>query len=493
VNPDSGKLFLSDPSRDARLQQDLPALADVYTLGNAQLRHLRVIPVDGRDALALSRKLYFDSARPERYLMLTYLLPEAMLGQAEESGSKLVELLVLLAVLASGGLVLWLLRRAFGPLQELIVATRRIADGDLSHPLPVDVGGEVGMLATTLEQLRRNVATRESELLQLNFTLDERVRKRTAELRLAANIIENTSEGVMVTDENSLILAVNPAFTRITSYSPEEVMGRRPSILKSEHQPAEFYRELWRTLSISGRWEGEIWNRRRDGETYLERLMINRIPGEEGQPIRYVGVFNDITELRRKAEHIQHLAFHDALTGLPNRTLMHDRLEHAIQIARREHRRLAVMLMDLDRFKVVNDTLGHHVGDLLLQEVAQRPHASLRATDTIARLGGDEFVILLEQQSEPEHCAAVAQSVIAAVSEAIEIDGQKVQVGASAGIAFFPDDASTGLDLMRYADAAMYAAKREGSGLYCFFQPGMVEADSRTPVHAERSSENIER
>ena len=421
----------------------------------------------------------FDPARPERFLLLTYLLPDQKELEKEHGGPGASLLISLLAALLCGGVILLLLRRTFRPMQQLIQATRSIAEGDLSHPLPFYGQGDVGLLGETLEQLRRNVATREAELWRLNASLDERVRARTAELRLAANVIENTSEGVIVTDESGVIITVNPAFSRITSYTPEEVIGRRPSLLKSEHQSEEFYREMWQTLTASGHWQGEIWNRRRDGEAYLERLTINLIPGGDGLPNRYVGVFNDITELRRKDEHIQHLAFHDALTGLPNRTLLQDRLHHAIQFARRESRRLAVLLMDLDRFKTINDTLGHNVGDQLLQEVAKRMRATLRATDTVARMGGDEFVILLEQQSGPEQCAAVAGELIEAVSVAMAIGGHTIKVGASIGIAFFPEDGSDGLDLLKHADAAMYAAKHHGSGLYRFFRSEMTEAASQ--------------
>ncbi|MBI5331495.1 MAG: diguanylate cyclase [Betaproteobacteria bacterium] len=466
-HPDPAKTFTSRSGQDHRLDADLPTLADDYRASNTQLRHLRSIQVEGRKAWAMSRKAYFDPAQSERFLLLTYIVPDRELRASQHSGQRETLMISLLSGLTWAGFILLLLRQTFRPLQQLTQATRRIADGNLREPLPDLGAGDIGHLAQTLEQLRRNVAAREADLMHLNAALDQRVQERTAELRLAANVIERTSEGVMVTDAHGVILAVNPAFTRITSFTAAEAIGQTPRLLKSDHQDQDFYRGMWQILQRSGQWEGEIWNRRRDGEAYLERLSINRIPGEGAQPLRYVGVFNDITELRRKDAHIQHLAFHDALTGLPNRTLLKERLGHAILIAERESRRLAVMLMDLDRFKHVNDTLGHHIGDQLLQEVARRMLAQLRATDTVARMGGDEFVILLEQQNEPEHCAVVAQALIDAVSEEMEIGGHRIQVGASIGITFYPDD---GDDPLRCADAAMYAAKRSGRGAYCFFQ-----------------------
>jgi len=295
------------------------------------------------------------------------------------------------------------------------------------------------------------------------------------ELRLAASVFHNSAEGVLVTDAAGIIVSVNPAFAEITGYAESEVLGQKPSLLRSDRQEAEFYRAMWKALIEEGCWQGEIWNRKKSGEAYLEWLTINRIDDHAGTPVRYVSVFHDITELRRKDERIHHLAFHDALTGLPNRTLMHDRLQQALERARRENTRLSVTFIDLDRFKSVNDALGHDIGDLLLQEVARRIKHRLRAADTVARLGGDEFVVLMEELKEAGHCASLAQELIAEIARPMQLRGHAVEIGASMGMAFFPEDGGDPLELMKCADMAMYAAKAAGRNTYRFFQQDMLD------------------
>ena len=295
-------------------------------------------------------------------------------------------------------------------------------------------------------------------------------------LLLANRIMESTSEGVLVTDENGIIISVNPAFSKITGYLSAEAIGQRPSLLKSDHHDQGFYRQLWSEVLTQGRWEGEIWNRRKNGEVYPEWLTINRIPALDGIPERFVAVFHDITEQRQASDRIQYLAFHDALTGLPNRALFQDRLVLAVERARRENKRLSVTFIDLDGFKEINDSLGHDVGDLLLQEVAKRIRARLRrGVDTVARLGGDEFVVLMEDLKEVEHCACLAAEIIEDIAAPLQLRGHPVRVGASMGMAFYPEDGGEALELMKHADTAMYAAKASGKGVYRFFQPEMLE------------------
>jgi diguanylate cyclase (GGDEF)-like protein/PAS domain S-box-containing protein len=322
----------------------------------------------------------------------------------------------------------------------------------------------------------------ESQVRDLNAELEHRVSQRTdelaranTELSLAASVFRNTMEGVAITDPTPRIVWVNPAFSAITGYAAEEAVGQNPSILRSAHHGVAFYRNLWEALTRDGYWQGEIWNRRKNGEAYLEWLTINRISDEAGNALRYVSVFHDITESRRKDEHIEHLAFHDALTGLANRSLLQDRLNHAVERAQREGGRLAVMFIDLDRFKAVNDGLGHNVGDQLLQEVAQRLSSRLRTMDTVARMGGDEFVVLMEDLHDPSDCAQRAEDLLQAIAEPMEIAGHRLQVGASIGVAFYPEDCVDSVELMKRADAAMYAAKAAGRNTYRFFQSAMLE------------------
>lgn len=299
-------------------------------------------------------------------------------------------------------------------------------------------------------------------------------KKAEDELHLAASVFKHSAECVMVTNAEGIIVSVNPAFTALTGYSEAEALGHNPSMIRSDRHDANFYQAIWRALGETGIWQGEIWNRKKSGEAFLEWLTINRIDDSEGNPVRYAAVFHDITELRRKDEHIRHLAFHDALTGLPNRALLHERLQHGIELALRERTGLILMFLDLDRFKAVNDTLGHDVGDLLLQNVAERIKGGLRASDTLARLGGDEFVVLMEDMRDPDIGARLAEKIIEAVSQPVELRGHRVQVGTSVGIAAFPRDGEDAQTLMKNADMAMYVAKSSGRNTYRVFQQDMT-------------------
>ena len=267
-----------------------------------------------------------------------------------------------------------------------------------------------------------------------------------------------------------MILSVNPAFTSITGYSAEEAIGQSPRILKSDRHDQAFHAAVWRDIAIDGIWQGQVWNCRKNGEAFLEWLTITRIPAPEGQPVRYISVFNDITELWRKDERIRHMAFHDALTGLPNRALLMERVDYQIAIAERERHPLAVLFLDLDRFKYVNDTLGHDIGDELLKAVAESLLALVRQSDTVARLGGDEFVILLNNPTSEAEVGHIADRIVAVINEPMKFREDKTaQVGTSIGIAMYPSDGNTSAQLMKNADTAMYAAKRAGKNTYRFF------------------------
>ena len=292
------------------------------------------------------------------------------------------------------------------------------------------------------------------------------------EMRLAANVFASTLEGIMVTDANAekTILSVNPAFTAITGYSAEEAVGQTPHLLKSSHHEPEFFAEMWRSLTETGHWQGEIWNRRKNGELFLKRGTISMIPDAAGNPSRYVSIFSDCTEAWQKDEHTRYLAFHDALTGLANRTLLQDRLGHALALAQREERRMALMFLDLDGFKQVNDRYGHDIGDDLLKHVAQVLQSLVRETDTVARMGGDEFVVLIENSNETlSDLEPIAVRVLESIGRPIAIRGQQVRIGASIGIALYPADGTSAEQLLKNADCAMYAAKSAGKNSYRFY------------------------
>ncbi len=292
-----------------------------------------------------------------------------------------------------------------------------------------------------------------------------------AKLELAACVFENTLDGVLITDADGIILSVNPAFTEITGYTAEDAVGRNPRILQSNRHDRAFYASMWKQITTEGQWNGEIWNRRKDGELYLERMTISMVRDADGEPVRYVSVFGDITALWRQDEHIKHLAFHDALTDLPNRTLLMDRINQRLISSNREHCNLALLFLDLDGFKLVNDQFGHNVGDDLLKEVAKRLLALVRQSDTVARLGGDEFIVLLNKPKGKDEIAYIANRIVSSINEPMEILGEVLQIGASVGIAIFPADAYTCEVLIKNADTAMYAAKESGRNKISFFSP----------------------
>jgi len=273
---------------------------------------------------------------------------------------------------------------------------------------------------------------------------------------------------------HGVIQSVNPAFSQITGFPAQEAVGQTPRLLRSDRHDAAFHAAVWQQIAEQGQWKGEIWNRRKNGEVFLEWQTITKIAGEDGAASRYVSVFYDITEAWHVNEGNRHLAFHDALTKLPNRALLLERLERLIARIEREPRNLAVIFLDLDRFKAVNDTLGHAIGDELLVVVAQRLQALVRQSDTVARIGGDEFVLKLDHPANHAEVLHVAARFIAIIKESIEIKGHALQVGVSIGIAMYPEHGATAGELIRHADAAMYAAKRSGRNAYRFLSTDLA-------------------
>jgi diguanylate cyclase (GGDEF)-like protein/PAS domain S-box-containing protein len=289
------------------------------------------------------------------------------------------------------------------------------------------------------------------------------------QLRLAASIVENTVEAIMVTDETDLILSVNPAFTAVTGYPAADVVGRPASLLDAGRHDDAFHAEMRSELATHGRWKGETWARQRDGSVFLVWQAVTAISAAPGTPGRRVSVFSDVTERWRSSERLRHLAFHDPLTDLPNRMLLLERLGQLIGQTEREDRNAAVIFLDLDRFKVVNDTLGHAVGDRLLKAVATDLQALVRHSDTVARLGGDEFVILLDNAAGRDEVEMIARRIVAAVGQRRMVDGHALAVGASLGIAMFPQDGRDREQLISQADTALYAVKSAGRNGYRFF------------------------
>ena len=296
-------------------------------------------------------------------------------------------------------------------------------------------------------------------------------------LRQAATVFENTREGITITDADEHILRVNRAFCELTGYTEEEVQGQTPRLLHSGRQGPAFYAALWASLHDTGHWQGEVWNRRRNGEVYPEWLSISAVKNAAGVVTHYVGVFADLSQIKASEDRLDFLAHHDPLTGLPNRLLLSARLQHSIEVAHRDGGTLALLVLDLDRFKDVNDSYGHSAGDALLQQVAERLTSRLRGADTVTRLGGDEFAVLLEDLMQPQDAARVAMDVIGLLSEPWRLaNDAEVRLGASLGISLFPEHGQTAEDLLQQADAALYQAKSEGRGRFQYFSADLTQA-----------------
>jgi diguanylate cyclase (GGDEF)-like protein/PAS domain S-box-containing protein len=288
------------------------------------------------------------------------------------------------------------------------------------------------------------------------------------QLRLAAKVFEGCSEAICVTDAGNRILSVNPAFLQVTGYPLEELLGEDPRILSSQRQDPAFYERMWAALLAGGRWQGEIWDRRKDGEVYPKWMTIDAVRDASGAIVNFVSIASDISERHSAEANLRFQAEHDPLTGLPNRVLLADRFLQASALAAREGRRLGIMFLDMDHFKQINDTLGHGAGDRLLEEVAQRLLSGVRISDTVTRIGGDEFVVMVPGLSGEEDAMAIADKLLAAVRAPYELAGRTLSMTFSVGVALFPEHGRTLDDLLRAADAAMYIAKEGGRNRSAF-------------------------
>lgn len=344
------------------------------------------------------------------------------------------------------------------------------------HPLVVTVGLDVKPILAPIEvriERSRKVNAIGSTLVLFGMLLSvglllhtaqqqSRIAEDEVELRIGKAAFDAASEGILVTDAKNRILMANPAFSQITGYTAQELIGQNPSILSSGHQDRDFYAALWHSLNTHGKWEGEVSNRRKSGEIYIEWLKISVIDKDDPGRQRHVAVISDITERKRGEEIVWRRANYDELTGLPNRRLFIDRLKQTLGRAARHNNCVAVLFIDLDEFKPVNDLFGHQTGDELLKQVASRMDICLREEDTVARQGGDEFVVMLATIHNEQDALAVAEKLLTALHTPFQIDGNIFNIGASIGVALFPQHGETAETLLEKADTAMYAAKAAG-------------------------------
>ena len=361
---------------------------------------------------------------------------------------------------------------------------------DLLGSLP-EGDDELGRIVGVLKGMYDRMQESHSRATQLNEALETEVEARTEalirahqRLLLYGKILENTSEGMVITDPAGTIIEVNDAMCRQTGYAREQLIGQNPRILKSSRHGPEFYQHLWAELLGTGYWSGEIWDRKPDGGIYPKWLTINAIPTQEGTVSHYVGLSIDISAIKSAEERLHQMAYYDQLTGLPNRALFNDRLRRTVLRIQRRQLQAALLFLDLDRFKNINDTLGHTVGDALLVQVAERIRHRLRESDTVCRMGGDEFTVILSEIARLEDAGQVAGELIEALSKRFDIEGSEIYVGASVGIALCPRDGLDEETLIKKADAAMYAAKEAGRCTFRFAS-GELDATSRKRMEIE--------
>ena len=335
----------------------------------------------------------------------------------------------------------------------------------------IEIGGskrQIETLHVPLLDAENNVAAISMEAIDVTY-----LKHAEEQLRLASKVFDRAGDAIVVTDAQGRISTVNPVFTQITGYSLEEAVGRTPGeLLRSGKQSKPFYEDMWHRLLNEGSWRGEIWNKRKNGEIFPEWLTINRVDDEDGNLEHYIAVFSDISDIKNAQNRADYVSTHDTLTGLPNRSLFQDRLRQSLAAARREKSQCAIFFIDLDDFKVVNDTMGHEIGDRLLKEAAERLLSCVRDMDTVARLGGDEFTVILDV-CPPDEAERIARRMLDELSRSFELNMQRIFVSCSIGIAIFPGDGDDSASLLQSADTAMYRAKEGGRNRLEFFRPDM--------------------
>ncbi len=407
---------------------------------------------------------------------------DLLINQLTLSTLTMVVLMIAIAVWLSN-----LLRRR---LQKLIVGANEYSQNNLSYRIPVDSQDEIGMLSSSFNEMAGSLQDYMQKEQELNHSLEERIAERTdqltllnrriqkeltekekqeQQLKIYARVFSNTTEAIVITDTQGVIEHVNEAFTLMTGYLPEDVIGHSYQMFRSDEHDLTFYRKIWQTIFSKESWEGEVWTTKKDGTQYPALVIIVPILDKNGQITNFAGIQHDMSEIKENEMALHRQAYYDPLTELANRTLGYDRLEHAIVNAKSHNTKVAVLFLDLDKFKQVNDIMGHDAGDMLLCEVGKRLCSVCKETDTISRLGGDEFLIILEEINFYEEAIHVVENIIQALSKPFVINDHVIHSSTSVGITFYPDDGLTVRRLLKNSDIAMYRAKAKGRGVYEVF------------------------
>ncbi|MCP4128107.1 MAG: EAL domain-containing protein [Gammaproteobacteria bacterium] len=376
-------------------------------------------------------------------------------------------------------------------LSMLVNWSRDISNGNWSTSLVSRSGDEVGQLTLAMEEMKQNIQIAHKEIAKAKIEA-ERV---ADDLQLYAKAFENSGEAILISDRQNRIINVNNAFTKQTGYNLDDVVGKDPRMFASGNTPENVFHEMWGALEKESFWQGELWDRKKSGEIYPKSASISAIRNHDNEVMFYIASFTDITERKDSQAQIEHLAHHDILTGLQNRYSLEDRLEQLITIAKRDSTLMAVFFIDLDRFKNINDSLGHQVGDRLLVEVAGRLRSCVRESDVVARIGGDEFVVVLTGMKDATQAAVIAETILLQVSTPYELGPHSLETSPSIGISIYPNDGASVEELLRNADVAMYDVKEKGRNNYSFFSESMlVIAQERLTLEGELRSalENAE-
>jgi len=452
---------------DQPVASAVAAAEAVLKLTDAQIVRAEVLGLPGADYFATMTR----AIDPQFDLMATaFKVLDSALSDRVAAEQRALWLVVVGGGVP-GAFALWVIvltaRTTTRSIGQAVQVAQHVAAGDLTSKIEVTSTDEAGHLLAALKDMTGNLVTT------------------IGELKLAAAVFDSSLDAIVITDSQGTILKANAAVARITGYSADELLGRNPRIFQSDRHDRAFYAELWRSIMQDGRWQGEIYNRRKNGEVYPELLSISAIRDERGAIGNFISIFIDISAQKEAERRLDYMAHYDGLTGLPNRDLFNDRLLVALAQAKRSSRPIAVLFIDLDHFKYVNDTFGHAMGDELLRAVARRMQGSLREEDTLSRISGDEFTILLQHFDTREGVGLVADKILSAMKLPFGIGEHELYISASIGISIYPEDGDHPGRLLKNSDTAMYHAKSDGRGVARFFMSSM-ESHSIKRLELER-------